>query len=175
MGEFIDMAAVLAPLERTRSGLEKLGATARCYPARSDRTLVVYDEATGDFAKVESLSRELGVAAFACHIHDGDLWLYEFYLNGVPTDRFNSLPEYWGDISLEEKADWKGDADMLARHWPGLDADSVRFYLCDQQEYFDEPDTKAYPEDEHAYNDCWQLTDFLRKLGTPYPSSLDES
>jgi hypothetical protein len=28
---------------------------------------------------------------------------------------------------------------------------------------------KAYEEDGHAIGDCWQLADFMRKLGLTYP------
>jgi hypothetical protein len=58
----------------------------------------------------------------------------------------------------------------LAKHWPGLAADSVRQYLRHRDPDGDASSTgKAYPDDEFESWDCWQLTDFLRKLGTPYP------
>ena len=41
-------------------------------------------------------------------------------------------------------------------------------------QYLDGPERKAYPDDEYPYGECWQLTDFLRKLGTPYPPPPDE-
>jgi hypothetical protein len=27
----------------------------------------------------------------------------------------------------------------------------------------------AYPDDEFPYNDCWQVTDFMCRLGLVYP------
>lgn len=32
---------------------------------------------------------------------------------------------------------------------------------------------KAYPDDEFGMGDCWQMADFMRKLGLPYPISDD--
>ena len=174
MGEFIDLAAVLVPVDDVRTALRKLASEAKCYSTQSDRTLVIYDDATGDFVRVQALSQELKAATFACHIHDGDLWLYEFYLCGKLADKFNSLPSHWGELPPEQEAEWKGDADLLSRHWPNLNADSIRLYLRDETESLDDLNSKAYPDDKFAYGDCWQLTDFLRKLGTPYPSSMDE-
>lgn len=84
------------------------------------------------------------------------------------------MPSYWEELSPEQETACKGDADLLARHWPGLNADTIRLYLCNQSEYLEDLDNKAYPDDVFSYGDCWQLVDFLRKLGTPYPPSLDE-
>ncbi len=173
MGEFIDVAAVLASVDRVRDALSALHSEAECHTAQADRTLVFYEEATGDFDRIQALSRELGTAVFACHIHDGDLWLYEFYLAGRLTDKFNTLPSYWQQLTPEQETEWKGDADVLAEHWPNLTADSVRRYLRNQEDYLDLSAGKAYADDVYGYADCWQLTDFLRKLGTPYPISPD--
>lgn len=35
----------------------------------------------------------------------------------------------------------------------------------------DERQGKAYEDDEFAYLDCWQLTDFMRKLWLLYPTT----
>jgi len=173
MGNFIDLAAVLAPADRVRGVLDALGSDAGCHSVLPDRTLVLYDEATGDMEPIQSLSRELGTAAFACHIHDDDLWIYEFYVSGTLIDKFNTIPSYWKPLTPSQEAEWKGNADLLASHWPGLDADSVRRYLQNQGQQDDIASGTAYPDDEFEYGDCWQLTDFLRKLGTPYPESPD--
>ena len=101
--------------------------------------------------------------------------MYEFYLSGEQIDQFNTMPSYWGEVSSEEKDALRGDAELLARHWPGLTADSIRGYLRHQsaiEEESDDLSTKAYPDDEFPSVDCWQLADFLRKLGTPYPPDV---
>ena len=81
MGGFIDMAAVLSPRDRVIQYLAttKGDGAATSFPSAIDRTFVMYEEATGDFERIRKLSEALGVFAFALHIHDGDLWLYEFY------------------------------------------------------------------------------------------------
>ncbi len=173
MGIFIDMAAVLAPEDRVNGAINELGSDAGCYSVQPDRTLVLYQEATGDFERIKDLSRKLGVAAFACHIHDDDLWLYEFYLSGELVDKFNTIPSYWEELPPDEEAKWRGDADLLTRHWPGLSADSIRRYLVHHSD--DDWSAKAYLDDEFSCGDCWQVTDFLRKIGTPYPPDNDAS
>ena len=32
---------------------------------------------------------------------------------------------------------------------------------------------KAFPEDQFRFNDCWQMCDFLKKIGLAYP--LDDA
>jgi hypothetical protein len=81
------------------------------------------------------------------------------------------MPNYWKPLTPGQEAEWKGNADLLARHWSGLGADAVRLCLCNQE---DTPSGKAYADDHSEYADCWQLCDFLRKLGTPYPEPSDE-
>ncbi len=108
-------------------------------------------------------------------IHGEDLWLYEFYLSGELIDRFSTMPEYWGELSPEEKTSPRGDAELLARHWPGSKVDAVKRYLCNWEkmdEIWSGVLGKAYQDDRYAYGDCWQSTDFLRKLGTSYPENV---
>lgn len=102
------------------------------------------------------------------------MWIYELYVAGELKDHFNTIPEYWAELNDEDKASWKGDASVLAAHW--REARAVSAYLInwhedvDEEAYMDvDNEIKAYPDDEFAIGDCWQLTDFLRKLGTPYP------
>ena len=37
----------------------------------------------------------------------------------------------------------------------------------------DDDPGKAYTSDEYAYGDCWQLVDFMKKLGFSYPISAE--
>jgi hypothetical protein len=60
----------------------------------------------------------------------------------------------------------------VARHWPFVRPDDIANYLV-HWDLDDENPGKAYPDDRCSYNDCWQLLDFMRKLGLPYP--LDDA
>src|SRR6185436_13210174 len=53
------------------------------------------------------LSKSITAPVFSFHIHDGDLWMYVFFVNGAETDHFNPLPEYWDEnITEEERRQW---------------------------------------------------------------------
>jgi len=119
------------------------------------------------------LSSKLGAPVFSFHIHDEDLWMFVLFDKGEPVAQFNPLPEYWDDgISDDEKASWSGDAAIIASHVPGVTADAIRPYLRHWD--LDEEDPgKAFADDQFRFHDCWQMCDFLRRLGLTYP--LDEN
>jgi hypothetical protein len=115
------------------------------------------------------LSEALGVPVISLHIHDGDLWMYVLYRDGEEVDQFNPIPDYWTEkLTPEERSSWAGDANVVAENWEGVDAASIEKYLVTWDLDDDEPG-KAYEEDGHAIGDCWQLADFMRKLGLIYP------
>jgi hypothetical protein len=115
------------------------------------------------------LSRTLGSPIFSLHIHDEDLWMYVLYSCGEEVDRFNPIPDYWSDeMSEEEYAWWLGDASEIARVWPSVEEEEIRNYLV-RWNLDDEEPGKAYPDDRHHYLDCFQVTDFMRRLGLVYP------
>jgi hypothetical protein len=116
------------------------------------------------------LSRELNAPAFSFHIHDGDLWMYVLFVNGVIADQFNPVPRYWDDnISEEEAESWKGDATIVTTHVPGLKPQDIDRYLV-EWDLESEETIKAYPDDASVQED-WQLLDFLNKIKLPYPIS----
>ena len=49
--------------------------------------------------------------------------------------------------------------------------ESIREYLHEWDLEADDSDL-AYDDDQFPYNDCWQVTDFMRRLGLVYP--IDE-
>ena len=115
------------------------------------------------------LSKSLGVPVISLHIHDGDLWMYVLYRDGEEMDQFNPIPDYWTEeLSPEERSSWAGDANVVAENWEGVDAASIEKYLVTWDLDDDEPG-KAYEEDGHAIGDCWQIVDFMGKLGLRYP------
>ncbi len=115
------------------------------------------------------LSASLGAPVLSLHIHDGDFWMYVLFVDGEVVDRFNPIPDYWSDlISLEQRSEWKGDAEVLARTWQGLDASSIEKYLVPWDLDLENAG-EAYVDDIYPYGDCWQLTDFMKKLGLVYP------
>ncbi len=129
------------------------------YPAE----FLHWDEAS------QFLSGRLAKPVFSFHIHDGDLWMYTLFNEGREMDWFNPLPEYWQDnLPPEEKEKWRGRAELVARLVPGVSPGAISKYLVtwDLQQT-DCP--KAYPDDAFALCDCWQVCDFMKKLGLLYP------
>jgi hypothetical protein len=127
----------------------------------------------GDFFEWDDasafLSRSLGVPVFSFHIHDDDLWMYVLFNGGEEIDHFNPIPDYWDDaISEEETATWAGNAGVIAEAWPDVEADAVRNYLV-RWDLDDDAPGRAYANDRFPYDDCWQLTGFMKRLGLTYP------
>jgi hypothetical protein len=115
------------------------------------------------------LSETLGVPVLSLHVHDGDLWMYVLYRDGEEIDQFNPIPDYWSeDVSDEERSSWKGDAIVVAEVWDDVDAGAIEKYLVTWDLDDDEPG-KAYETDQHPIGDCWQIVDFMSKLGLTYP------
>jgi hypothetical protein len=117
----------------------------------------------------EHLSKSLGVSVISLHIHDGDLWMYVLYRDGQEIDHFNPIPDYWSiDMGPGERSSWAGNASVVSDNWEGVDAGSIDRYLV-TWDLDDEHPGKAYEDDEHRIGDCWQLVDFMGKLGLVYP------
>jgi hypothetical protein len=126
----------------------------------------------GDEAS-QFLSRMLGTSVFSLHIHDEDLWMYLLFSQGEQVDQFNPIPDYWKrKMPKSDKQIWAGNAAVVAQHWPDLVPESIREYLHEWDLDVEDSDN-AYADDEFPYNDCWQVTDFMRRLGLVYPIDDD--
>ena len=136
--------------------------------SENDNTTIFYPAYFTDwYACSQFISKDLSKAVFSCHIHDGDLWMYTMYVNGEIADRFCPIPDYWDEnISQDEIESWGGNAEIIAKHLPGLKIENIKKYLVKWD--LDKAEQKAYPDDEFTNCD-WQLVDFLRKLKLPYP------
>ncbi len=115
-----------------------------------------------------SLSKALKRPVFSFHIHDSDLWMFNLFVDGKDVARFNPRPDYWEEVTDEERARWAGDAAEVARQIPGLAAKSIEKYLAVWPEG-QEAGEKAYPEDQFPIGDEWQVVDFMRAVGIKYP------
>jgi len=144
---------------------EGIGGVSVLYP----REFMDWDDAAA------CLSRELGKPVFSFHIHDGDLWMYILYESGEVVDQFNPIPDYWAELSDEERQSWQGNAAEVAKRVPGLSPDRIAPYLVQWSDDLLETEElpKAFPEDEFHVGEDWQLVDFMRKLDLDYP--VDDS
>ena len=141
--------------------------------ARERGTLILLNE---DCAEGEAFARfasqEDGDAVLYLHIHDEALWMYRLFCCGVEKDRFCPIPDYWEDgMEREEYDSWSGDAEKLERYIGGFHAGEVERYLTiwTDEMFEGRQARKAYAGDEYGYADCWQMADFLRRIGYPYP------
>jgi hypothetical protein len=135
----------------------------------SNVTLIYPNEFEELEAASAFLSQDLGTPVFALHIHDEDLWLFQLFQNGERVTGFNPLPDYWDeDIPETEFQYWQGDAHVVSGLVPGVTPESIEKYFI-RWNWEDEGEVKAYPGDEFGYGDCWQLVDFMEKVGLQYP------
>lgn len=75
-------------------------------------------------------------------------------------------------VSVADRAFWRGDADIVASRVPGVPAASLAPYFR-HWDFKNRDPGKAFPKDRYAFHDCWQLCDFMEKLGLKYP--LDDT
>jgi len=122
----------------------------------------------------KDISEKLGKPVFSFHIHDGDLWMFVLFQSGKEIGRFNPVPGYWEELPPREKEKWRGDASLIADLIPALSADSIARYFV-EWDLEDENLAKAYPDDEFSIGDCWQMCDFMKKVGLEYPMGDDGS
>ena len=102
------------------------------------------------------------------YIYDGDYWGYDFY-GGDEEDHFNTLPDYFGPVSPEEKQRLTGNPAALSGWLPTWDTGMMRRYLVHWSDLDEDAmEETACPDDRFPYGDCWQMTDFMARLGFPW-------
>lgn len=141
--------------------LEKEGNTSVLYPDG----FCEWDEASSH------LSLELGVPVFSFHIHDGDLWMMIAFEKGAEVAWFNPRPDYWDEVSPDERRKWAGDAEAVCRLVPGVRPESIRKYFVTWTEGLENTQSTAYDDDEYSFGSDWQMVDFMRRIGLTYPDA----
>lgn len=189
MGEFVAASAIVGtdaasmrpilaqliatPSEAEELELEGLDVEALTYAETARGVTVMYPGRFTGYANLsQRLSATLMKPVFAFHIHDGDLWMYEFFADGQLVDLFNPWPRYWTrKFDPPAPAEWAAYAGNIAAHLPGVDRAAIARYLVSWEDDAGERvlEGKAYPEDHFGYGDCWQLLDFIAKLGLELP------
>ncbi len=171
-----EVAAALADYTNTKNG----SFQAETRSTEDDDTLVVHGDNgntcllfPSNFFDWDDVSKALSLflkkAVFSLHIHDGDLWMYVLYRDGIQVDGFNPIPDYWDEeISDEERASFKGNAAIVSQYVSSVRSEDIEKYLVVWDLDADEPG-KAYAHDEYPYGLDWQMLDFMKKLRLPYP------
>jgi len=182
MGLFLQLGGILASESASSEAVAslkdmypKMLENVAFYSEKGDRVLSFFDDyATGLDEVIAEISRHLERPAFWFHIHDGDLWMYRLYQNGIEIDRFNTSPGYWAEVDNAERKSWAGNAVKVSKVWPGVTPPDIERYLVDHEADSFDGEKKAYESDEYPEWDRWQLVDFLAKLGIPYPPDDEE-
>lgn len=111
------------------------------------------------------------------HIYDDDYWGYDFYSKNEE-DHFNTFPDCFGPVTQDEKKKLSGNPAMLAKCFAIRDVSAIDRYFIHWSDW-DEDELEeagvAYPDDHYPYGDCWQMTDFIAKLGFPWPFDEEKS
>ena len=102
------------------------------------------------------------------YIYDGDFWGYDFY-GGKEEDHFRTRPDSFGPVSPREKQRLSGNTAALSGWFPTWDTGMMRRYLVHWPDLDEEElEETACPGDQFPYGDCWQMTDFMARLGFPW-------
>lgn len=102
------------------------------------------------------------------YIYDGDFWGYDFY-GGKEEDHFRTRPDAFGPVGPREKQRLSGNPAALSGWLPTWDTEMMRRYLVHWSDLDEEAmEETACPGDQFPYGDCWQMTDFMARLGFPW-------
>lgn len=134
------------------------------YIEQSNGAIILFNERIVGY---DSLAAFLSIAidgkVLYPYIYDDDFWGYYFYDKGQELDSFMAEPDYFG----EDQMGGTGNAELIAKSF-GVGRQSIEKYLMSWTEEMYEEEAFAYEEDESGYCDCWQMTDFMAKIGYPY-------
>ena len=141
-----------------------------CRYARSYEGVQVLIE--GDCLGFDTLAKALSDFSenpvMLLYVYDGDYWGYDFYA-GREEDHFSARPGALGPISPAEKQRLSGNPKALAGWFPTWDMERIGRYLV----HWSDLDEAALEEtacsgDQFPYGDCWQMADFMDRLGFPW-------
>lgn len=117
----------------------------------------------------ESLAKELSIEVkqpvMLLYIDDGDYWGYYFYENGNKLDSFSPWPDYYEKISEEKRKKLAGQSKIISKYFHIREEEFIKYLVTWK---LVNHRMKAYEEDEFKQGDCWQMVDFMRKIGYPF-------
>lgn len=135
-------------------------------------TTLQFNEGTTGFEELAArLSAEAKGEVLLCYIYDDDFWGYFLYGNGKEKDIFCPIPDYFGDVSEEEVLKMAGNAAVLSETF-NVPSGRVCRYLYFWEDMEENPDEKAYPDDQYGYG-TWQMYDFIKALGFAVPEDKE--
>lgn len=181
MGLFLETAVILDCNETTaRNALKKaenlpgnntmeIVASECSYKELGQNTLVLLNNGCCGYAELtQVLSEDLHRPVLLLYIYDEDQWGYYFYENGKELDIFSPVPDYFQEVSEEARKRVAGNPSVISKYFHVREEDIKNYLIFWTEDVLDEDEKKAYEEDEYAIGDCWQMADFMKKIGFPY-------
>lgn len=139
----------------------------KCKIVNSDKgVLIIFnEEANVDEELAKAFSKEICSPIMFLFIYDGDGWGYVYCDDGVIKDLFFVSPEAEENPSPDE---YGNSAKFIAERF-NINPDTIiRYYKIWTDELI-EDEVVAYDDDEFVYGDCWQMADFMKRLGIIFP------
>lgn len=200
MGVFLYTAIVQnGNIENIRAGIQKASKKysymniipEKCEFINSDKgVLVIFNErATVHETVAKVLSKEICLPVMLWFIYDSDGWGYFYCEDGVIKDLFSVWAEeakYMEsllnassqntDTLLQNKdmltEKYNNSAKFIAERFHININEIINYYIIWTDELIEDEEA-AYEDDEFTYGDCWQVVDFMRKLGFLFPNGGD--
>ena len=165
-----ELRAALTALEEQNGKLRQLKAAECRIKAQNGGVCVLFNEYCAGY---EDLARELSARldrlVLYLYIYDDDFWGYFCCESGTLLDEFNPMPDYFQEVSEEERRRTAGNSALIAERFQIPEAEIERYLTTWTEDILDadEPQ-KAYESDGASMGDCWQMTWFMEKLGYSY-------
>lgn len=176
MGNFIQIAIVkncnkeqvenvLKQLEETET-ITNLVSSQCKFEEINKGTIVLLNEFCDGYHYLASiLSEMLDTIVMVLYIYDGKSWSYCLCDNGEEIDQFSKDKEYLSCIEEFNKDISIGNLDIVCNCFSIKKEDISNYFKILEEE-------KAYKDDEYTSNDCWQMVDFMKKLGFPFKFNI---
>lgn len=189
MGVFLHAAVVKnGKLENIKTGIQKVAEkfpdmniiSEKCEFENNDNgVLVIFNESANGYETLaKALSEEICVPVMLLYIYDSDGWGYFYCENGALKDLFSVCPEDASFIENEFDSQQQ-NTDMVSNQYRdsvkfiadrfNINANEIINYYRIWTDELIEEEEAAYEDDEFTYGDCWQMADFMRKLGFLFP------
>lgn len=131
-------------------------------------SILLNDRCCGYEPLAQTLSEAAMKPVMLLYIYDDDFWGYCFYDKGELLDTFTPMPDYFEDASEEDRREIAGKSSLIASYFQIKEEEIQNYLVSWTEDIMEDFEAKAYEDDECGQCDCWQMIDFMRKLGFPY-------